>query len=280
MYAGRIVEHGTLDEIFYDPSTRTRGAARLDHARRPLRGPSGCRRSPGLPPSLADRPEGCHFRPRCPHEFDKCSRCRRSRRAWRGTPEHSRPLLAHPEQKQRAPSGEAGRDRPGRQVDRGGRRVSVHRTAGSAPGRAGRLAHGRRAAHRHRAPEGLLPDQAGLHSGARGCARSRRERRDFLDRRGRDGRARGGVGLREDDHVAGDHAPDRCHGRAAPLPRRRHHPRRPQGARAAPAPDADGLPGPVRVAEPAQARGADHRPAAAASTDAARARSRTGCASC
>jgi oligopeptide/dipeptide ABC transporter ATP-binding protein len=26
----------------------------------------------GLPPSLASRPEGCHFRPRCPHEFEKC----------------------------------------------------------------------------------------------------------------------------------------------------------------------------------------------------------------
>jgi ABC-type dipeptide/oligopeptide/nickel transport system ATPase component len=28
----------------------------------------------GLPPSLADRPEGCHFRPRCPHEFAECSK--------------------------------------------------------------------------------------------------------------------------------------------------------------------------------------------------------------
>jgi peptide/nickel transport system ATP-binding protein len=27
----------------------------------------------GLPPSLADRPEGCHFRPRCPHEFPQCT---------------------------------------------------------------------------------------------------------------------------------------------------------------------------------------------------------------
>ena len=26
-----------------------------------------------MPPSLADRPEGCHFRPRCPHAFDKCT---------------------------------------------------------------------------------------------------------------------------------------------------------------------------------------------------------------
>jgi ABC-type dipeptide/oligopeptide/nickel transport system ATPase component len=27
---------------------------------------------PGLPPSLVNAPTGCHFRPRCPHAFDKC----------------------------------------------------------------------------------------------------------------------------------------------------------------------------------------------------------------
>ena len=72
MYAGRIVEQGTLDEIFYDPQhPYTWGLlgsiTRLDRAR-PDRLPAIA----GLPPSLADRPEGCHFRPRCPHVFDKC----------------------------------------------------------------------------------------------------------------------------------------------------------------------------------------------------------------
>ena len=72
MYAGRIVEQGTLDEIFYDPQhPYTWGLlgsiARVDRDR-PKRLPA----IPGLPPSLADRPEGCHFRPRCPHAFDKC----------------------------------------------------------------------------------------------------------------------------------------------------------------------------------------------------------------
>ncbi|HEY5428849.1 MAG TPA: oligopeptide/dipeptide ABC transporter ATP-binding protein, partial [Solirubrobacteraceae bacterium] len=28
---------------------------------------------PGLPPSLLKPPKGCHFRPRCPHAFAKCT---------------------------------------------------------------------------------------------------------------------------------------------------------------------------------------------------------------
>ena len=72
MYAGRIVETGTLDEIFYDPQhPYTWGLlgsiARIDRER-PARLPS----IPGMPPSLIDRPEGCHFRPRCRHEFSAC----------------------------------------------------------------------------------------------------------------------------------------------------------------------------------------------------------------
>jgi oligopeptide/dipeptide ABC transporter ATP-binding protein len=66
------VEEGTLDEIFYDPQhPYTWGLlgsiTRLDRPR-PDRLPAIA----GLPPSLASRPEGCHFRPRCPHEFEKC----------------------------------------------------------------------------------------------------------------------------------------------------------------------------------------------------------------
>src|SRR5688572_25334816 len=72
MYAGRAVEEGTLDEIFYDPQhPYTWGLlgslTRLDQPR-PARLPS----IPGAPPSLVSPPQGCHFRPRCPHEFDKC----------------------------------------------------------------------------------------------------------------------------------------------------------------------------------------------------------------
>jgi oligopeptide/dipeptide ABC transporter ATP-binding protein len=72
MYAGRIVEQGTLDELFYDPQhPYTWGLlgsiTRIDGDRR-TRLPA----IPGLPPSLMRPPAGCHFRPRCPHEFDRC----------------------------------------------------------------------------------------------------------------------------------------------------------------------------------------------------------------
>jgi oligopeptide/dipeptide ABC transporter ATP-binding protein len=72
MYAGRIVEDGTLDETFYDPQhPYTWGLlgslTRLDRPR-PRRLPQ----VPGMPPSLLAPPEGCHFRPRCPHAFERC----------------------------------------------------------------------------------------------------------------------------------------------------------------------------------------------------------------
>ena len=72
MYAGRIVEAGTLDEIFYDPQhPYTWGLlgslARPDRPRAPR-----LSQIQGQPPSLLAPPQGCHFRPRCPYEFDKC----------------------------------------------------------------------------------------------------------------------------------------------------------------------------------------------------------------
>jgi oligopeptide/dipeptide ABC transporter ATP-binding protein len=72
MYGGRIVEQATLDDLFYDPQhPYTWGLlgsiTRVDRER-PERLPA----IPGLPPSLLHPPQGCHFRPRCPHEFAAC----------------------------------------------------------------------------------------------------------------------------------------------------------------------------------------------------------------
>jgi oligopeptide/dipeptide ABC transporter ATP-binding protein len=102
MYAGRIVEQGTLDDIFYDPQhPYTWGLlgsiARIDRD-------SGTRLPaiPGLPPSLASRPEGCHFRPRCPHAFDKCTEVPPLESRVEGQPQHAdRCWLSVEEKRQR-----------------------------------------------------------------------------------------------------------------------------------------------------------------------------------
>ncbi|MEA2404994.1 MAG: peptide/nickel transport system ATP-binding protein [Thermoleophilaceae bacterium] len=101
MYAGRIVEQGTLDDIFYDPQhPYTWGLlgsiARLDRE-------SGTRLPaiPGLPPSLADRPEGCHFRPRCPHAFEKCTEVPPLEARVEGQPQHVDRCWLSVEEKQR-----------------------------------------------------------------------------------------------------------------------------------------------------------------------------------
>jgi peptide/nickel transport system ATP-binding protein len=73
MYAGRVVEQGTLDEIFYDPqhpyTWGLLGSIPLLDSDKTDRLPA----IPGAPPSLMNPPPGCAFRPRCPHAFEKCT---------------------------------------------------------------------------------------------------------------------------------------------------------------------------------------------------------------
>ena len=73
MYAGQVVEQGTLDQVFYDPQhPYTWGLlgsiTRLDRDRS-----ERLAQISGQPPSLIAPPEGCHFRPRCPHAFGRCT---------------------------------------------------------------------------------------------------------------------------------------------------------------------------------------------------------------
>jgi oligopeptide/dipeptide ABC transporter ATP-binding protein len=72
MYAGRIVERAAKRDLFYDPQMPyTWGLLgsipRLDRPR-----PERLHSITGSPPSLIQPPQGCKFRPRCPHAFDKC----------------------------------------------------------------------------------------------------------------------------------------------------------------------------------------------------------------
>ncbi|MFS8580004.1 MAG: ABC transporter ATP-binding protein [Novibacillus thermophilus] len=72
MYAGKIVETGTLEEIFYDPKhPYTWGlltsVPRLDSDRA-----NELVAIPGTPPDLISPPKGCPFAARCPHAMKVC----------------------------------------------------------------------------------------------------------------------------------------------------------------------------------------------------------------
>lgn len=72
MYAGKIVEEGTTEQIFDRPQ-HPYTQFLIDSL--PKFGDKNVRSSvPGSPPSLADLPSGCPFHPRCPHARDICTR--------------------------------------------------------------------------------------------------------------------------------------------------------------------------------------------------------------
>jgi peptide/nickel transport system ATP-binding protein len=67
MYAGRIVEHASTERIFSSPQHPytwglLKSIPRLDQPRGEELVPIA-----GRPPSLINRPKGCHFHPRCPY---------------------------------------------------------------------------------------------------------------------------------------------------------------------------------------------------------------------
>jgi len=72
MYAGKIVEWGTSEQIFENPQhPYTRG---LISSIPRLRGKKSLFWIPGQPPDLINPPPGCRFHPRCPYVMDRCRR--------------------------------------------------------------------------------------------------------------------------------------------------------------------------------------------------------------
>jgi peptide/nickel transport system ATP-binding protein len=71
MYAGKIVEEGTTEQIFANP---LHPYTQFLINSLPKFGDKNVRHSvPGSPPSLADLPAGCPFHPRCPHAHEICT---------------------------------------------------------------------------------------------------------------------------------------------------------------------------------------------------------------
>ena len=102
MYAGRVVERAAKRELFYNPQMPyTWGLLgsipRLDRPR-----PERLHSIKGAPPSLINMPQGCKFRPRCPHAFEKCTQ-EPPLENHVETAGHSRPLLARQRVQARAP---------------------------------------------------------------------------------------------------------------------------------------------------------------------------------
>ncbi len=114
MYAGRVVEEGTLDQIFYDPQhPYTWGLlgslTRIDRPR-----PHRLPQIGGAPPSLLDLPQGCAFQPRCPHAFDRCAELPELAARLQEAPDHQDRCWLSPEQKRerREVEGQIGLEEP------------------------------------------------------------------------------------------------------------------------------------------------------------------------
>ncbi|MDA2956590.1 MAG: ABC transporter ATP-binding protein [Actinomycetota bacterium] len=70
MYAGRVVERGSVESVYDHPShPYTRGLLQS----LPTVGRERLQPIPGAPPNMMDPPSGCAFRVRCPHAIDRCA---------------------------------------------------------------------------------------------------------------------------------------------------------------------------------------------------------------
>ncbi len=74
MYAGRIVEHGSTEQIFKAPQHPYTWGLLTSIPRLDIQRDDELVPIPGRPPSLIHRPSGCFFSPRCPYARDEMKR--------------------------------------------------------------------------------------------------------------------------------------------------------------------------------------------------------------
>jgi peptide/nickel transport system ATP-binding protein len=101
MYAGRIVERGSDEQIFFTPQHPytwglLKSIPRLDTPRGEELVPIA-----GRPPSLIKRPSGCHFHPRCPYVREEHKRIDPGLEPVPDDPTHSVACLLTAELRQR-----------------------------------------------------------------------------------------------------------------------------------------------------------------------------------
>ncbi|MBE0416653.1 MAG: ABC transporter ATP-binding protein [Coriobacteriia bacterium] len=73
MYAGKQVEYGTSDQVFYRPLHPYTWGLLASLPRHDVDEKGALRPIAGQPPSLINVPSGCAFHPRCPHARGLCS---------------------------------------------------------------------------------------------------------------------------------------------------------------------------------------------------------------
>ena len=74
MYAGEVVESGTVDDIFYRASHPYTQGLRQATPDMHEHGVDQLRAIPGSPPDLFSPPPGCAYHPRCPHAMQVCAK--------------------------------------------------------------------------------------------------------------------------------------------------------------------------------------------------------------
>ena len=244
MYAGRVVERGTVEEVLL--GARAPVHARACSTRSPSKGKRGQRLAPipGTRAQPVPHAARCKFQPRCPYSWDRCVDAEPALDPAR-RPVASRAAGCTIPSERGAAVARTDHDRRGTPDV-----TATPATAATTTQQARRSSGSKTSRPTTRSTRGPAP---------RGRPRPRGRRRDLRRQARRDLRPRGRVGLRQDDPGPDAPAPRDADVRRGDARRRGHlqaEGRRPEDA---PPADADHLPGPGREPEPADADQRHHR---------------------